>query len=556
MDNKVSVIVFSKGRPMQLHAYLESMLKFSDVKQEDITVLCCEMQGIRYDKVMAKFSQVNWQTEKKFEEDLKKAVSNAGRYIMFGCDDVVFTSDFNLKTASQYLEQNEQVFGFSIRLGQNIVPFPQNAVYKNGIMEWDWEKSNEQHYNYPWELDCTVYRKEDVVRLIDEEEKIIKNPNYLEAIINDDNRNEKITRKHMASNQNRGCAIVITVNRVQDSYQNGFDDSMMTDIYSLDKEYNDENNTLDVEKISQMENKVVHVESEYFILRKASKGYSQNRLLIKKCKNLKKRVSRFPKKCYNYVERRLYRRGIFENKLEITDTQQSMTELLKDKVSFVRIGKDEISLMQGNATPAQQYDEGLADRLKEILKLQESGLKVGIPYYYMYPQKNLNPYIEVHSLSIADRRKFLIKHCSKAIKYFDSCITQAYHVYEEYDFEKHFEMAKKLLADKDITIICGEGVFDRLQYKLIDVCKSVEYQYAPSTEAYSKYDEILKQALKTDKNRIICVALGSTAKPLVYDLYKKGYQVWDIGHLLKDYDCYKKQTSRTETEIIQFYMPD
>ena len=41
------------------------------------------------------------------------------------------------------------------------------------MMEWDWEKSNEQHYNYPWELDCTVYRKEDVVRLIEEEEKIM-----------------------------------------------------------------------------------------------------------------------------------------------------------------------------------------------------------------------------------------------------------------------------------------------------------------------------------------------------------------------------------------------
>lgn len=32
----VSIIVFSKGRPMQLHAYLESLLFYSEVKQEMI----------------------------------------------------------------------------------------------------------------------------------------------------------------------------------------------------------------------------------------------------------------------------------------------------------------------------------------------------------------------------------------------------------------------------------------------------------------------------------------------------------------------------------------
>ena len=34
MQNRQSVIVFSKGRPMQMHAYLESLLKFSDARQE------------------------------------------------------------------------------------------------------------------------------------------------------------------------------------------------------------------------------------------------------------------------------------------------------------------------------------------------------------------------------------------------------------------------------------------------------------------------------------------------------------------------------------------
>ena len=556
MKNNVSVIVFSKGRPMQLHAYLESMLKFSDAAPEDITVLCCETEGIRYDKVKAQFAQVNWCIEKKFEEDLKKAVAAAGDYIIFGCDDVVFTRPFALQKAAAYLEQSPEVFGFSIRLGQNIVPYPKRAVCKDGIMKWNWEECGEQHYSYPWELDCTVYRKSDVQRLIDQEEKAIKNPNYLEAIISIHNRSIKIQRKYLACNQDHGCAVVITVNRVQESYQNGFDDSMMTDIYSLDRLYNDEDNTLDIDKIAQLENHVVHVGSEYFLLRRENKAYSQQSLKKKQWKNLTGTIEKFGRKSYNYVERRVYRHGLFEKKLCILNTKKTLKTLMDTPKSFVRFGESEILLMQGKTVSSQQYDEKLARRLKKILASKEENLLIGIPYYYIYPREKMTPYMEIRSLSVADQRRFLFGHCRRDTEYIDAGFTQAYHLYETYDFEKHFKRAEKLLSGRDVTVICGEGALDRLQYRLLDVCKSVAYQYGPASEAFSHYNEILKQALKIKKDRLICVALGPTAKPLVYDLYKKGYQVWDIGHLPKDYDAYKRNKPRTEADIIQFYLPD
>ena len=115
---------------------------------------------------------------------------------------------------------------------------------------------------------------------------------------------------------------------------------------------------------------------------------------------------------------------------------------------------------------------------------------------------------------------------------------------------------QKLLEGKDVTVICGEGVLDKLEYKALDVCHSVEYVYGPSMNAYSYYDKLLEQAKKIDKNRLVLAILGPTAKVLVYDLYKAGYTAWDIGHYLKDYDAYKKQRPRTEAEITQFYKPD
>lgn len=556
MDRNVSVIVFSKGRPMQLHAYLESLIRFSDVIQEKITVLCCETEGIRYDRVERSFPRVNWCVENRFEEDLRRLVDDADQYIMFGCDDVVFTAEFSLQKAADYLDTAEDVFGFSMRLGKNIAPYPTDVVCRDGIMKWNWAKAQEQHYNYPWELDCTVYRREDVRRLLCGENQAIRNPNYFEAIIDVNNRNDRIDRKYLACNEKRGCAVVITVNRVQESYQNGYDDSMMTDIYSLDKLYNDEGNSLDIEKISQMKNKTVHVDAEYFILQKARKGYSARQLRQRKWKNRISMATRFLSKCSNYIERRMYRYGCFRNKLQILDTEETLRHLQNTNKSFVRFGENEILLMQGKTVPSQKADEKLIRHLTKVLHAKDEELLVGIPHYYIYPEQKLTPYMEIKSLSVAEQRRFLFKHCRRDRNYIDSGFTQAYHLYRDYGFEEHFERVAKLFADRDVTLICGEGVPDRLQFKLLDVCRSVEYQYGPSAEAYVEYEKILKAALRIDKDRLVCVALGSTAKPLVYDLHRAGYQVWDIGHLLKDYDAYRRKMPRESADIIKFYLPD
>lgn len=552
----ISIIVFSKGRPMQLHAYLESLLKYSDAQQKWITVLCCEMEKIRYEKVKKSFPEINWVTESRFETDLKQAVAQANDYIMFGCDDVVFTRKFSLEKACEYLKTNEQVFGFSMRLGENIKPMPENLSKDNEVLEWKWEGCKEAHYNYPWELDCTVYRKEDVLQLTNQKEVQIKNPNYYEAMITEDNRSERIPRKHMASNKESGCAIVITVNRVQETHQNGFDDSMMTDIYSLDKLYNDEDNYLDIDKISQMSNDIIHVGAEYFILKKQAKGYSQNRLWKKKAKALQDKLLRFPKRVYRYCEKRKYLSGAYENKLHILSTDETLSALENMNFSFLRFGDGEIAIANGQGIPFQEANEKLGGRLKELLTVQEEGLKVGIPYYYMHPIKNMNSFVQNFAYSLGKQRKYLLANCKKENVYIDTALTQVYQTYGEYDFDAYYTRMQKLLEGKDVTVICGEGVLDKLEYKALDVCHSVEYVYGPSMNAYSHYDKLLEQAKKIDKNRLILVILGPTAKVLVYDLYKAGYTAWDIGHYLKDYDAYKKQRPRTEAEITQFYKPD
>ncbi len=555
MNHKISIIVFSKGRPMQLHAYLESLLKFSDAQEDQITILYCETEGIRYDKVMKAFPEIHWTTEKKFENNLKEAVLDAGEYIMFGCDDVVFTHAFSLQKAQEYLQKHEQVFGFSMRLGANITPQPANLSTDDEIFEWGW-KCTEQHYNYPWELDCTLYRKADIVKLIEEEENPIKNPNFFEAMVTPEQREKRIPRTHMACNKEQGCAIVITVNRVQDTHQNGFDDSMLTDIYSLDKQYNDEDNTLDIEKIAQMDNHVVHVGAEYFILRKSAKGYSKKRVYKRKVKEFGAKLVKFPKRVYRHFESKKYLTGGYEQKLSILNTDETLELLEKEHFSFLRYGDGEIAIMQGKSIPFQEYNAELAQRLREMLVTKDSRIKIGIPYYYMHPLNSINDFTKKFARALPAQRRFLCKNCSKDIIYIDTALTQVYQTYQEYDFDNYYKRMQNLLRGKDVTVVCGEGVLDRLEHKALDVCCSVEYIYAPSMNAYTQYDTILRQIKDTDRNRLVCVVLGPTAKALVYDLAQAGYQAWDMGHYFKDYDAYLRKRPRTGEEIAKFYQPD
>lgn len=555
MSKEISIIVFSKGRPLQMHAYLESLLKFSDAEQEMIQVLYCETEKIRYEKLMQNFPRVQWIKECKFEADLRKLIANAGKYIMFGCDDVVFTRKFSLAQAAQYLQEHSQVFGYSMRLGENIKPVPVNLSEDTAVLEWKWD-CEEPHYNYPWELDCTLYRSEDVLRMLEEEENPIKNPNYYEAMITPDNRSKRITKPNMACNKKSGCAVVITVNRVQETHQNGYDDSMLTDIYSLDRLYNDEDNTLDIEKISAMDNSVIHVGAEYFQLRKTAKGYSQKKLIKKRIKTISGKLMRFPKRVYRHMERRRYERGDYAKRLDILNTEETLELMESEPFSFLRYGDGEIAIMNGESIPFQEYDERLAKRLKKLLKTDKKGLRIGIPYYYMTPVKNLNDFVSKFAKSLAAQRKFLCKNCRRDITYIDTAITQVYQTYKKYDFKDYYQRMQKLLKNRSITIICGEGVLDRLEYKAFDVCKAVTFVTAPSMNAYADYEDILSAALKTDKKNLVCVILGPTAKVLVYDLHKRGYQAWDLGHYFKDYDSYMKKRPRTDAEITQFYKPD
>jgi acetyltransferase-like isoleucine patch superfamily enzyme len=268
----VSIIVFSKDRPLQLHGYLQSLEYFSGMKLKYVSVLFKDSPEIPYDMVRASFPDVHWVAEKSFLSDLFALLEQAEDYVMFGCDDVLFHRHFNINHAVSVLSSSPEVFGFSLRLGRNIRPNPaENDIeVKAQCIEWDWTSVKETHWSYPWELDATLYRKNDVVRVINiAKAETIANPNYLEAEIGN-NPTKYIDKKKMACFNESKC-IVITINRVQEFVKNGFDASRETSPKKLAEFYS---KGYHLRFLGLGTSDVVHVGSSYFQLAKDPMKYS------------------------------------------------------------------------------------------------------------------------------------------------------------------------------------------------------------------------------------------------------------------------------------------
>ena len=562
-----TIIVFSKDRPMQLHAYLESLIKASGCRQQQIYVLYKEAFPICYDKVRSFFPDIIWVAEDGFINQLRDIVSKADEYVMFGCDDVVFTDYFSLQRTELLLKENEDIFGFSFRLGKNIRPIPKNIEKKEDMFIWNWTE-NTWHYGYPWELDCTLYRKTDVIKIINKAGDV-KSPNYLESIPEDDPAGY-IERKKMAAYYDNGKAVVITVNRVQDTHLNGIDDAGQTDILSLFIKYQYEDRYLDLEKIWNCKTDKIHVGNEYFIL---SASVTQNTH-----DNTDKKISKWRYLIQNarYLaggnlrtqlidqERDSMIRACFRSmtsgsrKSKVLSPEETVQLLTDSPKSFCRFGDGEFMLMLGSGIGFQEYDPKLALALWEIFSTSNQDLYVGVPYQQFESPDGFNPSIrEFYYTSGQWIRRFLYKYLPNDRElYIDTGFNQVYQTYAYFHFADYYKKIKSLFSGKNITIISGQDILKGMDHDIFADAASVEHIHGPKKNAFMEYDSILEQAMQVEKNRLICAILGPTSKILVRDLTRVGYTAWDIGHLVKDYNAWCKRLGREREDIAKFYAAD
>lgn len=241
---------------------------------------------------------------------------------------------------------------------------------------------------------------------------------------------------------------------------------------------------------------------------------------------------------------------------KIMSVDETLDILVNEKKSICRFGDGELSIVNGKGIPFQIFDEKLQKRLIEILQSSNDEVLIGLPRIAFYSKENTTDENKVFWRKKGEHfRNITLPWVDMNKQYYPTEVTLAYSYYINYDMEKYFAKFRKIWEGRDVVIITGKTVFDKITHNIFDNARSVEYIYGPSMNAFSEYDDILNKALEIDKNKIVISILGPTAKPLSYDLALKGYQALDLGHIAKSYDLYKKGIS-TNAKNVNFYRPD
>ena len=137
MAKLISNIVFTKNRPLQFEAYLESLyLHFPQEVIETYILYKREFFDLEYEQVFNRFSDCKVIREKDFHTDFFNILNQIKtKYILFGIDDVVYFDRVNLEVIDRCFSENRQdIFGFSLRFScKNVQENDKNSPqkYKN-----------------------------------------------------------------------------------------------------------------------------------------------------------------------------------------------------------------------------------------------------------------------------------------------------------------------------------------------------------------------------------------------------------------------------------------
>ncbi|MBD1378851.1 SP_1767 family glycosyltransferase [Metabacillus arenae] len=223
----------------------------------------------------------------------------------------------------------------------------------------------------------------------------------------------------------------------------------------------------------------------------------------------------------------------------IRSTEETLNKIITDRVSISRYGDGEFTLMYGESLLFQQHSIEIEIRLREIIKSNQRNHEVCIPNVFnnvdWCTEKSKKYWLKYLNLN----RVKIYKLIDSKKWYYDSLVTRLYidHL-EKSKSEKYFQKFKELWDKRDVVIVEGEQSRLGMGNDLYDNVSSIKRIICPSTNAFSKYIEILKEVKQLQKSNLILIALGPTATILSYDLSLSGYQAIDIGHIDIEYEWF------------------
>ncbi len=238
-----------------------------------------------------------------------------------------------------------------------------------------------------------------------------------------------------------------------------------------------------------------------------------------------------------------YEIGLNKKNPTVYDINQTIDFILKG-TSIARFGDGEFRIINGFDIPFQKFDPKLKQKLKKIFDTETNNLLIGLPETF----SSLNKFTFSEKIFwrkyMAKNRKFIYQLINLRQKYGSAFFSRPYLRYKnKKNINKTFNKIKKIWDNKNILIIEGAGTRIGVGNDLLNNCQSIKRIICPNINAFSKYNKILKTAMRI-KSDINLIALGPVAKILTYDLTKLNRQTIDVGHLDIEYEWFLRKTKK------------
>lgn len=228
-------------------------------------------------------------------------------------------------------------------------------------------------------------------------------------------------------------------------------------------------------------------------------------------------------------------------RLHVLSIDETIRRIREENLSMIRFGDGEITLIRGRSLAFQGGSDQLAEDLRTALQATDPGLIVTIPD--IFGPQSLEQYVPASREFWKDHllfcRKIYYENCRSDIEYGTTSISRCYITLQDQSrCQKWFNEIRQIWAGKDVTIVEGAGSHTGVTNDLLDTATSVQRILCPPRKAYDSYTEIMEVCRRIDKNRLVLLAVGPTAKPLGLVLFREGYRVLDIGNLDTEYEWF------------------
>lgn len=230
----LTFVVFSKDRPMQCEALLDSLQYFvwKDFINYKVVLVSKETEETKkyYRKYCYGFvdDQLSDDGTKPFKQLVQQAITGSD-YVSFLVDDIIWTGFVDGLENDVEIESfvnDKESLCFSFRLGTNIVgSFVEGRAYDrteipyiNEHGRFNWKQAGGD-WGYPMSLDGNVFRQTTIGPLVDKLE--FANPNQLEAqLAMWATRNKHTLPDYCYCYNSQSKLLNIPCNRVQDEFPN------------------------------------------------------------------------------------------------------------------------------------------------------------------------------------------------------------------------------------------------------------------------------------------------------------------------------------------------